>query len=91
MPPQLPFGVKLLEYVVHYAQTMAAVASNTTSRIESDQTAIMVENYGIIGGLSSGASYQFWVEAKVLETVGVVQSGDVVSTNATLFIPGTVF
>lgn len=89
MPPQLPSGVQILEYVVHYEHS---IAPNTSSWTESDQITVMTENYGVIGGLSSGANYQFWVEAKVLETDETVQTGDVVSaSNATLFIPGIMY
>lgn len=83
-PPPLPFGVQLQEYVVHYKQT----TSDTVSSTEFDTTTI-AENYGIIEGLSSGANYQFWVEAVIQEIDGTIPTGDVLSArNVTLFIPG---
>lgn len=86
MPPPLPSGVQLLEYVVHYKQI---TTSDTIPSRESDNATVMAENFGIIEGLSSGANYDFWVEAVILEMDGTLRHGDIVSAGSvTLYIPG---
>lgn len=80
----LPSGVQLREYVVHYKQTTLDTVSSTEFI-----TTTMAGNYSIIEGLSSGANYEFWVEAVIQEIDGTLQTGDVLSAgNVTLFIPG---
>ena len=77
-PPQLPFVVRLQEYIVHHTQLETSAPEETSVK----------SNYGVIGGLRSHTYYHFWIEAVFLELDGRVQSTVVVSANASVFIPG---
>ena len=79
--PQLPFGVRLQHYIVHYARSKI-------SSPDEASTKSMSENYGVIGGLQSDTYYHFWIEAIFLEMDGRLQSTVVVSANASVFVPG---
>lgn len=84
LPLQLPYGVQLQEYVVHYSQTRT-----TAHSIPHTGNKTMPGNYGVVGGLSSGTYYHFWVEARVLEMDGTQPATVVSAPNATMFVPGT--
>ena len=81
--PQLPFGVRVHSYTVHYAGT----APSGSGREYTGRLTVW-EGPAVVAGLRSDSFYQFWVHATVVE--GSIQSDGIVSSeNATVFVPGT--
>ena len=75
--PQLPSGVRVHSYTVHYAGTALSGSGRLT----------VWEGPAVVAGLRSHSFYQFWVRAAVVE--GSIQSDGIISSeNATVFVPG---
>ena len=84
-PPQLPLGVRLLSYTVHYVRTRSSSSSENPR--DSGQYVTAWESVVVVSGLRSNSFYQFWVEGSVVE--GAVESEDIIrSGNMTVFLPG---
>jgi hypothetical protein len=74
--PQLPSGVRVHSYTVHYAGTAPSGSGRLT----------VWEGPAVVAGLRSHSFYQFWVRAAVVE--GSIQSDGIISSeNATVFVP----
>ena len=82
-PLQLPYGVQLQEYMVHYT------SRKTTDNSKETGNAVARKNYAIISDLSSDTFYHFWVEAVVMDGALHAANGTLSST-ITIFVPGII-
>lgn len=79
--PQVPLGVRVQAYTVHYRPL-----GSSEDHLSSGYVTTW-ESSAIVNGLRSHSSYHFWVQAVVVE--GTVQSDNVISSEqVTVFLPG---
>ena len=83
-PPKLPFGVRLYNYIVQYAETRAS--ESVDDMLDSGRV-VAWESSAVVTGLGSNLFYHFMVHAAVVE--GEILTEDFLSSGrTTVFVPG---